>query len=1133
MSEFNIYGLKFTTIDKFIENFRAPTTAEIYDHKTERAVVLNKFNFSQEIIESRNTQTQGTIIKLEKEVDKVFKEIDKSLIDLSGLKQSVVDTGAATKVKILNQKISKLYNAQEKYEISIKRSSIEPLMVTSLDEKSKEYLKDSIGVIIKTKIPVYKLENLKSDFNDSKITKNKYEERYNSLAEEHSKIDLTNFIEKQKDFFTNFLKPLIIKEYVLAREPIYQQIPKELENFKKLVNLYRKDFKGNEKYQMIYLAHVMLASNPNKINLLDETSSNKLKNQYSSSEIIENVWTREINGKLNICEKDLENLIEAEKNGQDIKFEIIIDLLQLGYDNISNPIIENHYAKIQFDIQEKTYNHSRRIAKDGMKKVLKESIGEKSPFTNQIEEFASRMESYMTKIGYKIFDQFPSHINEHVGRGIVRTMARSFKEAELNMFLMKNYDGFLGFAQKNWDFRLGHNELIRKSEDVKGNYLYSINAYGSLLSSVEDLDVADKWTLDKKQLPWDLNKENVDYLINSDFLDLLTENFQNVTMAEIMFRYNENLINFHTKAEPHIRNAMNRLFRKMLEIYIDKFQMKDRPLSPKKMILTKLKTTLNDLENNGFPNFLNMSKPSLKDNQQKINKINSEKFSKMKADFQIIKRLLASDTIKKTKSPHLSEIINLEKNRGVYISKHNGLLAEIKEEITYKEELLEKHKGIVEKLKDLKISNHVVTNNVDNGKFIATMKTIVDMTQIGDNKNSIINLTDMDNLDNSIDSLDKLLGEDLDVISRNALIMTYITDMNRLYDSRGHTEEYEELSLNHAQQRIIQKNNKYMLSPGNPRDYTFPIEMAPNGRDIIKEGMKIYEGKHFPLFIDKESLSIWSVEWTSKYPTLTISTVPPEFVENMKTKSFDKFFEERTEILGRPIKGKKVYNELYIDEVLKYHEEWFNKQSYNMSRFAGVCEPHANSINRIRELFSLIQSNYFIQLRQPEERGLFLDIDPNYLEKHNVNIGAIPFLNEQDLRMIDQFNSYKSFKDYYDQNLIYINPFNFESSYGDKITETTLRKIYGLNSEFSSKEKIKTILKKVKDINTSDLYENDEELLKESINYIYGNAGFTGNILPDNIKELLDENISKLRLFANIDDLEKYRKDYEQIMNKL
>ena len=61
---------------------------------------------------------------------------------------------------------------------------------------------------------------------------------------------------------------------------------------------------------------------------------------------------------------------------------------------------------------------------------------------------------------------------------------------------------------------------------------------------------------------------------------------------------------------------------------------------------------------------------------------------------------------------------------------------------------------------------------------------------------------------------------------------------------------------------------------------------------------------------------------------------------------------------------------------------------------------HLNNLDRIKDIFSLIQTNYFLQLEQLEEKSLFLDIDANYIYDSKPNIGAIPFMNKKDERIL-------------------------------------------------------------------------------------------------------------------------------------
>jgi hypothetical protein len=137
------------------------------------------------------------------------------------------------------------------------------------------------------------------------------------------------------------------------------------------------------------------------------------------------------------------------------------------------------------------------------------------------------------------------------------------------------------------------------------------------------------------------------------------------------------------------------------------------------------------------------------------------------------------------------------------------------------------------------------------------------------NKDKIIDLTKLDDIDDNLKKFEESLTS-LNTITKNALISNYILHINSLYEKRGLTDKFNLVELNPAQYEIILEN----IIDDNIKDLIIE-EQIDSSNKITK--IKAYEGNHFPLFIDLESLSIWSVEWTTRYPTLNIYIMPSKY----------------------------------------------------------------------------------------------------------------------------------------------------------------------------------------------------------------------------------------------------------------
>ncbi len=79
-----------------------------------------------------------------------------------------------------------------------------------------------------------------------------------------------------------------------------------------------------------------------------------------------------------------------------------------------------------------------------------------------------------------------------------------------------------------------------------------------------------------------------------------------------------------------------------------------------------------------------------------------------------------------------------------------------------------------------KIDNRIVDNKIDNEKMIEIMKLIVRMTQNFENKDKIIDLSNVENISNELSKLDSKLNNVND-ITKAGLVLNYIFTMNELY----------------------------------------------------------------------------------------------------------------------------------------------------------------------------------------------------------------------------------------------------------------------------------------------------------------------------------------------------------------
>ncbi|MCT7464703.1 hypothetical protein N5S72_09605 [Aliarcobacter cryaerophilus] len=494
-----------------------------------------------------------------------------------------------------------------------------------------------------------------------------------------------------------------------------------------------------------------------------------------------------------------------------------------------------------------------------------------------------------------------------------------------------------------------------------------------------------------------------------------------------------------------------------------------------------------------------------------------------------ISKILSGFEMIKDKGQNLSKVIELETDRSMLVEKHNILVNDFKSKKSKRQDLFSKYNEIVQKHKELKLENYLVTNNIDQEKFVTTMKAIVDMTLNDLNKDKIIDLTKIDNIDSSISDFNSVL-DDLNPITKNAIMTEYMLHMNNLYTKRGLVDNYEYTELNKFKEEILTLLSRTRLYSSN-KDV---IEEKNENGELIKK-IKSYQGNHIPLFIDKESLSIWTLEWTTKYPTLNIFIPMSKFTTIEKEKEFyNKEWARYMDI--DPVKGlTREQTKIF----LKYLKDFDSKFS---SMFSNKIEENIlNSLNRVKDIFALIQSNYFLQLEQTEERSLFLDVDSKFIKETKPNIGAVPFMNEYDLNILESSVFKKESSDF-SKIYNYINPFNYSDKHDIKSFPLMIqkRKTSDLIAEQQSKEYVRTILNEYKneknemtDIKKSKYFSYMYETLYGFYNYnnVKKELDLDKNVEEHNIS-VYDGKPNLIKIFKSLEDLEEYRRNYNNILSK-
>lgn len=516
-------------------------------------------------------------------------------------------------------------------------------------------------------------------------------------------------------------------------------------------------------------------------------------------------------------------------------------------------------------------------------------------------------------------------------------------------------------------------------------------------------------------------------------------------------------------------------------------------------------------------------------------------------DALFIGQVLSGIEFVKDRHQNLLKVIALQTERSELVEKHNLLSSDFKSLQEKRETLLPRYRDTIKKIKELKIENYVVTNNIDREKFITTIKAIVDMTLNEVNRDKIIDLTKIDKLEDAMKEFEDKISE-LHLIPKSALITEYSTHINELYEKRGLIDKFNYLEIDELKKGMIQRKHF-----SNYEEH-FKNHLIENGENEKKEKQykyKVYEGNHIPLFIDKESLTIWTIEWTTKYPTLNIFTMSPEFlmIENdnklyedyfLKVDTLDKFFEAEM----YPDASEEEFKKIRLDSITKKKlsdELSFYLSDKNFFPNEKIEKTQLDILDRIKEIFSLIQTNYFIQLEETEDKALFLDIDSNYIYDSKPNIGAVPFMNKNDEQLLEKYVFDKDINIFNNKLVKYINPFNYQEN--SLITDLMIHKSKtdGYKAEQKSKEDFKEFKEDI--IGNKETLEINE---KGSKGYAYtyemlyarNNFGTKSKTFNKSLKvseqqvNEYDGNPNLIKIFKTLEELENYKKNYDEILNR-
>ncbi len=498
--------------------------------------------------------------------------------------------------------------------------------------------------------------------------------------------------------------------------------------------------------------------------------------------------------------------------------------------------------------------------------------------------------------------------------------------------------------------------------------------------------------------------------------------WENIPMSKCTGKSNSNL---------YFLENSNNLAKEMILKYGDNFLSKEKPIyfpTVKNLIEFDVDYLLRKSDKNSFiyQNLMKMQDAGMLDGLNSTKRdLNSKSFLNFDETIDLIKPLesLAAG-FALSKSEEVTKISELELKRSQIINKHNGLVNTINTTKEKKEKQLNDYLDLTQTLKKEKIENYTFENIIDEEKFFTVLSTIVDLTKNEENIDKIVDLTKFD---------------------KNQ------TNFNEFLQS-----------LQNSYKEVLFEN--YFKSFENLRE------------------TPISNNQYFPLFIDLVSLTIWTVEWTTKYPMLHITLLPEAY----------KIIED----------SQKTYT---LDD-----------------------------LDRIKDIFSLIQTNYFLQMDQPEVNALFLDIDPNFLLNPKVNIGAVPFMTKDDLELLQGVHNDDRVK--YNNNLPFIDPYNYSID-GKEETLSAFniqnRKVEGLHSEQSSKEGMNSFKNnKLKFIEKGklEIFETRELISKTEALYGYNHFNTNkGKTLDSSIYRIQPE---KLKLFKTKDELDSYIKKYNDILER-
>ena len=119
MKRYKLDQLECQTMEEFLSSFNPPETYEIYDNVNDRSAVINKFNFSQEIVYSKDPQKESLIKKLTNDTTIFDEELNALNKDLKNIDDSISSLGASNKVKEINIEIEKIIKGTSKNRVKL------------------------------------------------------------------------------------------------------------------------------------------------------------------------------------------------------------------------------------------------------------------------------------------------------------------------------------------------------------------------------------------------------------------------------------------------------------------------------------------------------------------------------------------------------------------------------------------------------------------------------------------------------------------------------------------------------------------------------------------------------------------------------------------------------------------------------------------------------------------------------------------------------------------------------------------------------------------------------------------------------------------------------------------------------